>query len=311
MVPEETNSAKIAVIILTVNQRENTIQCLSSLKSVKSPPHNILLWDNGSTDGTAETVREAFPEVLVHSHPMNIGAAAGRNGAAELAIKTFAPSHLLFIDNDTVVSSTFLEALLRPFEGNNRVAQTTPKIRSLKDNLRLEEAGGTRIRFWLGSTIGVGYGEIDCGQHDKAEKCIAGGCMLVRTDVFKKIRGFDPKFDPYGYEDLDFSLRLYEADYYCLYVPQSLIFHDRSQTFESGQYTEKYACYKARNWLFFMRRHAPLRGQIGFLFLGAPLLFIRMLIRESRKGNLAAVRGLVTGIFDFKKSSRHASKERQ
>ena len=82
MVPEETNSAKIAVIILTVNQRENTIQCLSSFKSVESPPHHILLWDNGSTDGTAETVREAFPEVLVHSHPMNIGAAAGRNEAA-------------------------------------------------------------------------------------------------------------------------------------------------------------------------------------------------------------------------------------
>jgi GT2 family glycosyltransferase len=286
----------IAVIMLTLNQCEKTLRCLSSFSHVTQPPYRIVLWDNGSQDGTLEAVQKLFPHVLTHHCPTNLGVASGRNAAANLAIERLSPSHLLFIDNDMVVTPDFLGALFAPFAtGDTALAQTAAKIKFLEDERYLYSAGGSRIRFWLGETKPVGYGELDNGQHDVPTPCIAqGGATLVRTDIFQQLGGLDPAFNPYGPEDLDFSLRARRAGYYSLYIPQAVVFHERSQTFEDGQYTEQYARNKAQKWLLFMNRHATWMQRLGFYLIGAPFLLTRALIREGRKGNFAAVKGLIS-----------------
>src|SRR5688500_14053434 len=103
MTPMDMRTALVTVIILTMNQRDKTLSCLSSFRTVKGPAYKIVVWDNGSHDSTAEAVREAFPEVLVHHYPGNLGVASGRNAAAKLAIATFQPTYLLFLDNDMVI----------------------------------------------------------------------------------------------------------------------------------------------------------------------------------------------------------------
>ena len=305
---ETTCSATIAVIMLTMNQREKTLRALASFSAITSPPFHIMLWDNGSQDATVDAVRKTFPGVSVHYHPENLGVASGRNAAAALAIEKFNPTHLLFIDNDMVVTPNFVSALLTPFEKSGRLAQTQAKLRFLNDPMRLNDGGGCRIQFWLGRTRPVGFGEIDEGQYNKQTKCIScGGAMMVRSDLFQQLGGFDEKFSPFGPEDLDFSLRAYKRGYYALYVPEALAYHEVSHSFEGGQYTARYARNKARHWLLFMRRHASLIQQIGFLFVGAPYGLLSMLVREGRKGNWAALRGILRGAFEswtFKASSK-------
>jgi GT2 family glycosyltransferase len=292
-------NAKIVVIMLTMNQHEKTLRALASFREIPSPPFQLLLWDNGSQDGTAEAVGVAFPEVLVHHHPANLGVASGRNAAAALAIEKFRPTHLLFIDNDMIVDPNFINALLAPFESDPQLAQTQAKLRFMNDPTRLNDGGGCRIQFWLGRTSPVGFGEVDRGQYDKAARCIScGGAMMVRTDVFQELCGFDEKFSPFGPEDLDFSLRCYALGYHALYVPQALAYHEVSHSFEGGQYTELYARNKSRHWLLFMRRHASLAEQIAFYLVGAPLRIIQMIIREGCQGNWAALRGSARGLFD-------------
>jgi hypothetical protein len=282
-----------------MNQREKTLRALESFREIPSPPFYLLLWDNGSQDGTVDAVNEQFPEVLVHYHPKNVGVASGRNAAAALAIEKYRPTHLLFIDNDMIVDPNFIGALLAPFDRDPQLAQTQAKLRFMNDPTRLNDGGGCRIQFWLGRTSPVGIGEVDRGQYDKQTKCIScGGAMMVRTDVFQELGGFDEKFSPFGPEDLDFSLRCYELGYHALYVPQALAYHEVSHSFEGGQYTELYARNKSRHWLLFMRRHASLAEQIAFYLVGAPLRIIQMVIREGRKGNWAALRGSVRGLFD-------------
>jgi GT2 family glycosyltransferase len=292
-------NAKIVVIMLTMNQHEKTLRALASFREIPSPPFQLLLWDNGSQDGTAEAVGVAFPEVLVHHHPANLGVASGRNAAAALAIEKFRPTHLLFIDNDMIVDPNFINALLAPFESDPQLAQTQAKLRFMNDPTRLNDGGGCRIQFWLGRTSPVGFGEVDRGQYDKPARCIScGGAMMVRTDVFQELCGFDEKFSPFGPEDLDFSLRCYALGYHALYVPQALAYHEVSHSFEGGQYTELYARNKSRHWLLFMRRHASLAEQIAFYLVGAPLRIIQMIIREGCQGNWAALRGSARGLFD-------------
>lgn len=287
---------RITAVVLTLNQREKTLRCLASLQAVPDPPFSVVLWDNGSTDGTTEVVRERFPRVLVHHHPRNLGAAAGRNAAVKVALERFAPQLLLFLDNDMVVEPGFLEALAAPFRRDDpTLAQTTSKVLCLGDPGRIYEAGGCRIDYVRGGTRMRGHQELDLGQYDKPIVCLpSSGSMMIRADVFLEVGAFDPAFDPYGLEDLDLSTRVRKAGYYGLYVPSSVVLHERGHTFESA-YTPRYAGSKARNWLIFLRKHAAWYQRVGFYLIGAPLHLLKVTLREARSGNLRAVWGLVRG----------------
>jgi hypothetical protein len=298
--------------MLTMNQKDKTLRCLESFREVKEPPYRVLVWDNGSADGTEEAVREAHPEVLFYRSPLNLGVAGGRNAGAEQAIRDINPAYLLFIDNDIVVTPGFLLPLLEPIRNEPGIVQTSAKIRFLRDPNRLNAAGGARINFLLGTTKATGSGEIDRGQYDEPGECIAnGGCTLVRRDVFESMSGFDTRFNPYGPEDLDFSLRVRKSGFRCLYVPSSLVYHDPSRTFVGNLFSEAYASQKAKKWLLLMRKHASALEKLGFFFVGIPFAFLRVLFREGARGNLGALRGLWRGTTNWLKPVRRVSSERQ
>jgi GT2 family glycosyltransferase len=247
-------------------------------------------------------VRAEFPEVIVHAHPENIGVASGRNAAAALAMERLAPSHLLFLDNDVAPWPGFIRELLAPFGDDPRLAQTQAKLRYTDDPERLNDGGGHRVQFWLGRTTPVGYKEIDRGQHDERASCLpCGGAMMVRADVFRELGGFDATFDPFGPEDLDFSLRVREAGWRALYIPTAVAYHEVTHTFGTG-YTEEYAQLKAQHWLRLLRRHASPWQQVGFVLLGAPWALLTATVREVRRGNASAVRGLLRGVWELGRS---------
>ncbi len=286
----------IVVIVLTYNQRDVTLRCLESLMALKSPPFTVLLWDNGSNDGTCAAVNAAFPAIVTHHHDANLGVASGRNAAAALAMARFKPEFLLFLDNDMVLESDFVRGLVEPLLRDPGVGQTQAKLRFMDDQGRLNDGGGARIDFVRWQITPVGYREVDRGQHDQEKDCIScGGAMMVRARLFQQLGGFDATFDPFGPEDLDFSLRLQAAGYRAVYSPRAVAYHVVSHTFGKG-YSEEYARHKSRHWLAFMRRHATLGQKVAFLFYGAPLMAVRVVAREGRKGNLRAVRGLFAGL---------------
>jgi GT2 family glycosyltransferase len=290
----------IVLIILTYNQKEKTIQCIDDLYRSGADPIKIVVWDNGSQDGTKDVLQHRYPEILYHHHTKNLGVAGGRNAAARLAIETFHPTHLLFLDNDMQVEPGFVEALYEPFKENNHLGQTQAKLRFMYDRARLNDGGGCQINFVLGRTHPVGFGEVDRGQYDTPKACIAcGGAMMVRTEIFESLGGFDEVFSPFGPEDLDFSLRLQNAGYTSLYVPKAVAYHQVSHSFSDG-YSEHYARHKSKHWLTFLRRHASPLQKLGFFTIGAPFLLTRMIIREGKKGNLGALRGTVRGLFEKK-----------
>jgi GT2 family glycosyltransferase len=300
-VPDSVTT-RIVAIVLTVNQCENTVRCIRSLLSVSHPAFTVIVWDNGSTDGTGEVLAREFPMVLYHWNESNLGAAGGRNAGVAFAneILNFSPTHLLFLDNDTEVTPDFLHHLHEPFQENPRVGQSSAKIMFLRHPEIINSAGGSDIRFWLGSTRPRGYGELDRGQYDQPVDCIApAGCTLVLAKAFHEVGGFDVRFDPYGCEDLDLSARIVKAGYQCIYAPKSVIFHDPSQTFERGSYTGAYAQKKVENWLLFLQRHGKFHQKLLFYTLGAPYSASLTVVRELRKGNFSAIVGLMKGIVRF------------
>jgi GT2 family glycosyltransferase len=291
---------RIGVIVLTINQCEQTLRCLEHLENQECLGKvSILVWDNGSRDGTADAVAAKFPDITYRYSEANLGVAGGRNAAAAAAIGDFSPQLLLFLDNDMVVCDGFIAGLAQPFLDDRAgvIGQTQAKLRLADDPERLNDGGGCRLQFWLGRTRPVGFGEVDSGQRDTPTPCIScGGAMMVRTELFQHLGGFDEAFNPFGPEDLDFSLRLQEAGYEAWYRPAAMAYHDVNHTFGAGSFSEDYARHRARHWLRLMRRHAGLLDWLGFILVGAPAIGLRVLFREGRKRNLAALRGLVSGV---------------
>lgn len=281
--PAARAEPRVAIVMLTWNQREMTMRSLAELERYRGPA-DVVLWDNGSTDGTPDAIAAAFPGVVVHRHPRNLGVASGRNAAAALAIERFAPTHLLFLDNDMLVTEGFIEALLEPFTVDPNLGQAMGKFRFLDDPERLNDAGGCRINFLMGTTQPVGYGEIDRGQYDEPRSgIVCGGAMnLVRTDVFQELGGFSSAYDPHGPEDIDFSLRLLAAGFGTRYVPAALGYHRASQTFGATRFSVAYTRNRVLQWLRFLRRHGSPLQQVGFFLVGAPFRAVRIVVRNLR-----------------------------
>ena len=294
-------STKIVVLILTYNQRDKTLTCLSTLLLEDDIPFDCLVWDNGSQDETLAEVRKSFPGVRTHYSDKNLGVAGGRNASARIAMDELGATHILFLDNDILVAPGFVKALYEPFPLDPAVGQTQAKLRFLHDRQLINDGGGAQISFVFWRVRPVGLGEMDRGQYDTPHPCIScGGAMMVRSDVFQQLDGFDPVFGPFGPEDLDFSLRLQKAGYKALYIPRAVGYHQVSHTYGQG-YSEDYARHKSRHWLLFMRRHASSGQKIAFYLFGAPFLAVQVFIREARRGNLNAMRGLVQGILNTRR----------
>ena len=294
-------SPRIVVIILTYNQKQKTLECLAKLLGNEDRTFDVLVWDNGSQDGTVISVEAKFASVLTYFNPINLGVAGGRNASAQMAIKDLDATHLLFLDNDILVEPGFVRALHKPFESDLQIGQTQAKLRFMHDRSLINDGGGAHISFVFWRVKPVGFGEPDQGQYDTARPCIScGGAMMVRADVFQHLDGFDPLFGPFGPEDLDFSLRLQKSGYKAMYIPQAVGYHQVSHTFGEG-YSEEYARHKSRHWLLFMRRHATTGQKLAFYLFGAPMLTLQVFVREIRRGNLRAIRGLVQGILNTKR----------
>jgi len=289
-----------AIVLLTWNQLEQTRRCLESLAQSGYSLSRVVLWDNGSTDGTDEAIINEFPDVTYHHHPTNQGVASGRNAAALLAKRTLSPSHLLFLDNDMVVTAGFLESLCEPFVTEPRQAQAMAKIRFLDEPKRLHSAGGQVVNFALGIKSGIGYGEIDRGQHDVRKSCLAsGGATLVAISVFLELDGFDAIFDPFGAEDLDFAYRVRKAGYHATYIPEAVVYHDYQRKSAAGSNGDAYIATRVRHWMILLNRHATLPQQVAFYLGGALVGFVKVVALQVLSGNAAVLKGIPRGVGDY------------
>lgn len=298
------NNPKVAIIILTFNQIQKTLRCLCSVNQVRFDEKVILLFDNGSIDNTIETIRKEFPDVLTHYSIKNLGVASGRNAGAEIAKDLFNPKYLLFLDNDTTVEPDFLEKLVKVLEEDPSIAIATSKLKFNDNSNRIFAAGGCDIKFWLGITAAKGYREKDDGRFDKPFDCIAsGGCMLVRTEIFFSVNGFDPIFNPYGPEDLDFVFKVRAKNSRSIYIPESVIYHDSipSRSSSAGEMTSDYILHKTKNFFIILLRHAPLTEKIIFLFFVAPLKFFWLFLKGALTGNFKIILSTLKGFIEFAK----------
>jgi GT2 family glycosyltransferase len=288
------SSALVAVVILNWNQEKDTAECLSSLRAVRGGPLRVILVDNGSPPESVDRLERTFSEALVIRLPENQGFAAGNNAGIARAVQEGA-SHILLLNNDTLVDPNFLAPLLEGLK-EPKTGMVGPKIYYHPEVTRIWFAGGM-IDWRTGRQWHLGADELDKGQWDRPREVdyITACCLLAPAGLFQEIGGLDERYFIY-FEETDWNLRARRRGYQCRYLPDSRIYHKVSQAMKTGSPTSDY--YYTRNRLLFFKSHAPARYRIWLiaLYTARSLRYAYTLRSQRRPLNATAV---ASGVYDF------------
>ncbi len=218
----------VSVIIVNLNGKQLLKDCLASLESNAYKNIEVIIVDNGSTDGSVEFIKNfkfKFGNVKIIKNRQNMGFAHANNQA----VKEAKGRLILLFNNDTVVTPSFLKSLVKSINQDNSIGVVQPKI-IFYDTNRLQSGGAFLTP--PGFLYYFGY-----GQNPKEKKynqsmpifSANGACILIRREVIDKITLFDKDFFAY-YEETDFCHRGWLAGYQVIYEPKAVIYHKGGQT---------------------------------------------------------------------------------
>jgi len=246
-------TARTAVVVLNLNGDRFLEPCFSALVAQEAAGgRDLVLLDNGSTDGGPERVAKLFPEIRL----LLLGANYGFAGAYNRAFSTLEHEYLVVVNNDTRARPGWLAALVAAADADPDVAAVTSKL-VFADRPGIVQSAGTLL-LSDGGGGDRGSGERDTGQFEKREEVFAfnGGSALLRRLAVQEVGGFDERFFAY-YEDTDLSWRLRLRGWRIVFEPASVIEHVHSAT--SGEWSEFFTFHVDRNRLLMLLKNGSPR----------------------------------------------------
>jgi protoporphyrinogen oxidase/GT2 family glycosyltransferase len=245
----ETLNPLVYAVLLTYNHYEDTRECLESLLQSEYEEMKVVLVDNGSSDGTPDSVRSDFPSVQVIENHQNLGVPAGYNVGFQHAMANGA-DYILMLNNDTVVPPNMVAKLLDVAEADPKVGIVMPKVLYYGTQDEIWSSGG-RYRSFPPAILLK-----DRQQDTEVVQMIeyAPSCgLLIHRKAFEKAGLFDPGYF-FLFDDWDFSERVRALGMHIWYTPEASLWHKVSRTTEgprSSLYWRTHGASIAR----FYRRH--------------------------------------------------------
>ena len=213
----------VNIFVLNWNGRDLTLDCLASLEKVTYSNANVIVIDNGSTDDSVVSIKEQYPETDIIEFPTNLGFAGGNNAGFESTANK--ADYTIFLNNDTIVDSNFVEPLINELETKSNTKQTAPKIYYADKPETIWFAGG-KVNMWTGFIRHIGIRKKDALLYSKKMEIdyATGCCICMRTQDFESIGLFDGSFPMYA-EDVDLSLRFKKRGGSIVFIPESRVWH--------------------------------------------------------------------------------------
>ena len=207
------SSPKVSIIIVNYNGKELLQKCLDSLLKVNYDNFEIILVDNNSTDGSVEFITKNYPSLIIIKLDSNKGFAEPNNVAAKIS----KGKYLLFLNNDTVVTPNFIFEMVKVMETDKKIA--------ICQSLLLKPDGSVDSSGDFIDHLGVVYNSKTKIDEIREVSSARGASMLVRSDIFEKLDGFDQKFFV-TFEDVDLCWRSWILGYRVLIIPTSIVYHE-------------------------------------------------------------------------------------
>lgn len=240
------------VILVNYNGADDTIECIESLSLQRARDFEIIVVDNNSTDNSVERLKKISVHIILLVNEENLGFSGGNNVGIKYAIEHGAEGVIL-LNNDTVVSSDFIDSYKRTVNKHHNSAVIGPKIKYYYQDNIIWYAGG-EYNGKTGRVEHTGYKCIDKGEYDtfKEVSFISGCCIYIPTSVIKRIGFLDERYFLYC-EDLEYCCRLQRNKIKMFYDPQIVVLHKVSASTDKISGSSIY--YTVRNGLYVIKEY--------------------------------------------------------
>jgi hypothetical protein len=250
------NYPKVLIIVLNWNGKDDTLECLESVRRIDYSNFGIVVVDNGSKDGSVTAIQKKFPEIIVLETGKNLGYAGGNNIGIRYALQNNA-DFILLLNNDTIVDPKILSSFLDAVELVGHRGIFGAKISFYSQTNKIWYAGAK----WMKEKSDfhhIGYGCIDDGRNFNSivETDYACGCALfVSSKVLNEIGLFDERFFLL-FEETDLCYRAKNVGIKSFFVPEAKVWHKESTSF-GGNRSALYNYFHLRNKLLWAEKNLP------------------------------------------------------
>ena len=238
----------ISLIIVNWNGKPWLNDCLSSLIHQTYSPFEIIIVDNGSTDGSCNFLKQNFSHVKLVELPENTGFAGGNIKGLEVA----QGEYIALLNNDTQVDQNWLKDLIQPMLNDPVVGICSSKL-ILQDGGQLESAGDGLTTWGVGFKRGF---EQDPELYTDQELVFGGSAAacLYRRKMLDVIGFLDFDFF-FNDEDTDLNFRAQLGGWKCIYVPNAIVYHRVNATI--GRMSDLHVYFHSRNLEFLWLKNMP------------------------------------------------------
>ena len=211
-------------MVVNWNRKELLRACLGSLGRQADVRFEVIVVDNGSSDGSAGMAETEFGARVIRNRE-NRGFCAANNQGIAAASGEF----VALLNNDAEAEPGWLAALHQACTRRPEVGMAASKVLVWEDPVRIDKAG--HVIWPDGQNRGRGSGAPDRGQYDREEEVLwPDGCAcMYRRAMLDRIGGFDEDFFAYG-DDAELGLRARIAGWTCVYTPRAVVRHHRGST---------------------------------------------------------------------------------
>jgi GT2 family glycosyltransferase len=275
----------VSVIVINLNGEDFLPSCLSSVFA-QLPVPEVILVDNGSSDGSVAMVASSFPTVRIVQNSSNRGFAGPANQGAERASGDL----LLFLNNDARLGADTLATLVDALDSDATAAACEPTMRRVGGEL--DSAGSLFTK--TGFMYHVTEGDLTSKRCGAERFSLKGACLLVRADLFRRAGGFDESFFAY-FEETDLCWRLLNMGGRLVHVDAALVTHDVGRT-TTKVFTSPYIDYLSfRNRISTIRKNGDVRFQLRVIPIhvaGCVAVAVAFAIKGKPRNAIAILRAL-------------------
>ena len=251
----------LSIVIICWNDWKVIKDCLRSIfEATHEIQFEVIVSDNGSTDGSLDKIRRQFPEVIIVENRANLGFAKGNNAGIRVANGDY----VLILNPDTLIHDGSLDRWVTFADRHPNVGAFGCRVHNPDGTYQRSARPFPTVSRCLMSALGFGFLGL-LTRHPLSEEYVSwqgdterdvdwqsGCCIMFRADVLRSLGGFDEQFF-YQWEEVDLCRRVHNAGYRIRFTPDAAITHLGGQSV--GRFPVRFAIEVCRNGYRYFYKH--------------------------------------------------------